>query len=65
VVQLLLGRDPDLAAALASRVSDEMLRRTTDKALKVGTTILPRPFFWRGAQERSQHGVPVTGNRTL
>jgi hypothetical protein len=65
VVQLLLGRDADLAAALAGRVSDEMLRRAADKALKVGAAILPRPFFWRGAQERSQYGVPVPGNRTL
>ncbi len=45
VVQLLLGRDAELADASAARVSDQALRRLADKALEAGTAIPPRPFF--------------------
>lgn len=47
LTQLLLAKDPHLAADVAGNACDETLRRSAGKALKAGA-ISPRPFFWQG-----------------
>ena len=47
VFQLLLGKDRALAHDLMDSVSDQALRAIADKAIKVGASAAPRPFFWK------------------
>ncbi|HWW26134.1 MAG TPA: hypothetical protein VNZ85_09610 [Caulobacter sp.] len=49
LIQLLLDRDPRLAAHVAGNVCEVALRGSAEKAVRTGA-VSPRPFFWHDRQ---------------